>query len=584
MKSGVWEHFTRDSVNQTAICLLCKTKLKCTGGSTKSLHVHLQSKHGVNLLKRGAESEVRDDNRKEGASAATAGNIRARSGTENVTSLSKFFASPTDNSLEATIARMTACDGLPFRIFATSPDMRRILMASGFRELPKSSTTVQSLVMDHGRKIRSLVASEIACRMSKGEKFSLTFDEWTSSRNRRYMVVNLHEAGPKFWSLGLVRIHGTMPAKKCVQLLEERLKIFGLSLSDDIVGICTDGASVMCKVGKLIDAKQQLCYAHGVQLAVIEVLYKKQRGQRDFRERDEGTVDEGDAEVDADEAEISESGESAENEDNDINESGDLDDDGQLEILDGTDNGDFEFDAVADLSDQYQNVVTKVRKIVKIFRKSPTKNDDILQKYVTVIGKDKDSIDADAANSTSDSNTSDRKRESTSSTTSELNLILDVRTRWSSLLAMLERFQKLRTAIQKALIDVNMSTEIEAADFLVVDELVETLQPVALAVEAICRRDVNLISAEAALQTCLTILRKSSSELSKTMAITLEKRLLQRYSLHSGVLHYLHAGKGASSLPIGPVPSKTEVTQFLKSILLRLDKAGNTSKLTVILD
>jgi hypothetical protein len=62
---------------------------------------------------------------------------------------------------------------------------------------------------------------------------------------------------------------------------------------------------------------------------------KKQRGQRDFR--DEGTVDEGDAEVDADEAEISESGESAENEDN---ESGDLDDDGQLEILDGTDSGD----------------------------------------------------------------------------------------------------------------------------------------------------------------------------------------------------------------------------------------------------
>jgi hypothetical protein len=148
-------------------------------------------------------------------------------------------------------------------------------MASGFRELLKSTTTVQSLVMNHGRKVRSLLASEIACRKSKGEKFSLTFDEWTSSRNRRYMVVNLHEAGPKFWSLGLVRIHGTMPAKKCVELLEERLKIFGLSLSDDIVATCTDGASVMCKVGKLIEAEQQLCYAHGVQLAVIEVLYKK---------------------------------------------------------------------------------------------------------------------------------------------------------------------------------------------------------------------------------------------------------------------------------------------------------------------
>jgi len=40
------------------------------------------------------------------------------------------------------------------------------------------------------------------------------------------------------------------------------------SLSENIVCICTDGASVMAKVGKLIKADQQLCFAHGIQLAV----------------------------------------------------------------------------------------------------------------------------------------------------------------------------------------------------------------------------------------------------------------------------------------------------------------------------
>ncbi|CAB3224184.1 unnamed protein product [Arctia plantaginis] len=37
----------------------------------------------------------------------------------------------------------------------------------------------------------------------------------------------------------------------------------------------TDGASVMVKVGKLVSCYQQLCFAHGIQLAVVDILYKK---------------------------------------------------------------------------------------------------------------------------------------------------------------------------------------------------------------------------------------------------------------------------------------------------------------------
>ena len=37
----------------------------------------------------------------------------------------------------------------------------------------------------------------------------------------------------------------------------------------------TDGASVMKKLGGCWLVNQQLCFAHGVQLAVIDVLYKK---------------------------------------------------------------------------------------------------------------------------------------------------------------------------------------------------------------------------------------------------------------------------------------------------------------------
>jgi len=68
-----------------------------------------------------------------------------------------------------------------------------------------------------------------------------------------------------------------MPAVKCVELLEKKLQSFGLNFSEDIVAIVTDGASVMVKVGTLISTEHQLCYAHGIQLAVVDVLYKSKR-------------------------------------------------------------------------------------------------------------------------------------------------------------------------------------------------------------------------------------------------------------------------------------------------------------------
>ena len=67
-----------------------------------------------------------------------------------------------------------------------------------------------------------------------------------------------------------------MPADKCVALVKQKFGEFGLKLSTDIVCMCTDSASVMKKVGKLMAVEQQLCYAHGMQLAVLDVLYSRQ--------------------------------------------------------------------------------------------------------------------------------------------------------------------------------------------------------------------------------------------------------------------------------------------------------------------
>ena len=69
-------------------------------------------------------------------------------------------------------------------------------------------------------------------------------------------------------------------------------------------------------------------------------------------------------------------------------------------------------------------IISKVRKIARFFRKSLLKN-QILQKYVQEEhGK-------------------------------KLQVMLDSKTRWNSLLAMLERILEIKSSISKALIDCN---------------------------------------------------------------------------------------------------------------------------------
>lgn len=60
LRSLVRQYFSRDKSGQFATCSLCKSRLKSVGGTTRSLHVHLQSKHKIALLKRGPAEDDDD--------------------------------------------------------------------------------------------------------------------------------------------------------------------------------------------------------------------------------------------------------------------------------------------------------------------------------------------------------------------------------------------------------------------------------------------------------------------------------------------------------------------------------------------
>ncbi|GBP29860.1 hypothetical protein EVAR_20189_1 [Eumeta japonica] len=167
----------------------------------------------------------------------------------------------------------------------------------------------------------------------------------------------------------------------------------------------------MIKVGRLVCAEQQLCLAHGINLAVCDVLYKKHNYLQDSPTSDD--MD-------------------------------DNNDDDHLEDLDCSESGlilmsqnDLAREHIPELTqdENIKELIEKVRKVVIYFKRSPLKNETVLQKYVKIEhGK-------------------------------ELSLLLDCKTRWNSLLTMLERFYLLKSCIQKALIDLNHPICLEDVEF-----------------------------------------------------------------------------------------------------------------------
>ena len=149
-----------------------------------------------------------------------------------------------------------------------------------------------------------------------------------------------------------------------------------------------------------------------------------------------------------------------------------------------------------------------VRTVVKMFRKSPFKN-EILQKHIQA------------------------------QLNTELKLILDSKTRWSSLLEMIKTFARTEKCIRMALVEIGTSITITDVEIKILHDLTDVLEPVKDAVDGLCRRDATLPTAERIHEFVLKTL--SNSAYSASLKSHLEVRIKERRNacfVH--LLEYLH--------------------------------------------
>ncbi|KAI6658832.1 hypothetical protein LOD99_15157 [Oopsacas minuta] len=329
-------------------------------------------------------------------------------------------------------------------------------------------------------------------------------------QNKRYLNINIHGIG-FFWNLGLVRIKERFSSEACSKIISLKLKEFGIEFETDVISITTDGCSMMKKLGKIIPTNQQLCYAHGLQLEIQDVIYQKQLSETE--------------EI------YSSTSETDEDEDEDMEMFDDFNDDGFIvsESMDPQNALALNFDI--------SKIVTKVRGIVKIFKRSPLKN-ETLQTYVKEIYPN------------------------------GLNVVLDCKTRWSSLVNMLERIIQIKLPIHKALLYFGEHICLSDQEIAAISSIVEALNPIKIALETICRRDTNLITTEATIKFLLEDIQKSNTNYHAQILEALSQRMVQeRYTEVSAILQYLHN-------PSARLVKKTVVNTFCADLLSRTRRKG----------
>ena len=294
-------------------------------------------------------------------------------------------------------------------------------------------------VKEHRDEIKERTIKSLDKRRKADQRFTLTFDEWSSGSNKKFLNTNVHHRDDDFDCLGLKRAKGHMPGPKLTALVTEHANDFQIDLEKDVVACVTDGAKIMDVVGRLIPCIHLKCQCHGVNLAVCDILYPNGKKKKKANNIDETFDTQNVEETSVEDKDDPVQGFSVEH---------------------------VEPEGPEMLGSDHLGVVEKVRGLVRLFRRSAVKNDEYLQEHVL------------------------------ESHGKEYVLFLDCKTRWNTLGSMLTRFLMLSDSIKMALYMMDIEWPFSSEEWQTLQDLNLALKPMTLAVKKLGARLTTLIDAE----------------------------------------------------------------------------------------
>ena len=179
----------------------------------------------------------------------------------------KLTKNPKSQTAAEIYTELVIADGFPVRAVAKSKYIQRSIARDGLIPINSPNRVMDKVHQEIEKEMKNTKEEYNKAINEQKKRFSLTFDEYTSIKNRRSLTINVHNAEGKSQSLGMVRVWGSQTADSILKLVKGRLEKFGIDLKT-IVSVTTDGASIMIKLGKIVNTIHQVCLAHGIHLAV----------------------------------------------------------------------------------------------------------------------------------------------------------------------------------------------------------------------------------------------------------------------------------------------------------------------------
>ena len=82
---------------------------------------------------------------------------------------------------------------------------------------------------EHRDEVKERTIKSLDKKRKDGQRFTLTFDEWSSGSNKKFLNTNVHH-DEDFDCLGLKRAKGRMPGPKLTALVTEHANDFQIDL------------------------------------------------------------------------------------------------------------------------------------------------------------------------------------------------------------------------------------------------------------------------------------------------------------------------------------------------------------------
>jgi len=432
-------------------------------------------------------------------------------------------------TLPEIVARAAVVDNISLASIPTSEAVICQARTFGY-SLPNHFNTIRKLLMEFYQTAVDEYKDRFAALKEQNVRFSITTDGWTNTLSSSRMLNVSLRCKSQCFKLGLESYSGSIDAFIYADLVKKKLSKFGLDLSRDIISSTQDGESMMRKYGSIIEPESQLCLNHGFHLAVRKSLYSP-RKNFDFDLHDAA-----DNEPLADDFE----------DENDNPSEEDLRDYGQ--IFESSSQFSIETESSESseqlsLIDCLQDTLKNARKLSKYFRDSSVRNDRLQTFVQEGVGH-------------------------------RLKCLLDVETRWNSILKMCKRLVKLKKYILKFFDEYDISVSYASEDFFHnLQIIVNCLEPLEEAILMLSKHDSNLLAADGVIKFALSKLNDIDLGLSRCLVEAIRSNVIPRRSKKLvsllKVLHHCSFEVLNESEPL-EYSSKEDVIQLAEQLFSRL--------------